>query len=198
MNQHVTLTSPIGQAITAANADYVHDLCCAVKLISDLAHAMSQAAHFLFDESPDGSDDAFLEAYLRHASSYQSVMAHPDFQPFKTELEGAWFGPRQPGPFLRNLSRADIADVVADLMLAWRRKNAASYGQMVEHLAIQKVALIAAAAELGHEEGFIADDYCTTGGEMKRHLDPEQIANLEGRYFSGEGTLFPSSGVKAP
>lgn len=191
---HVTTTTPIGQAIAAARGDYVHDLCCAVELISDLGHAMSRAANILFDESPDGSVDAFTEAYLRHAANYRDVMAHPDFQALKTELEEAWFGPRYPGPFLRSLSREDIAGVVADLMLAWRKKNATTYLQMVEQLAIQKVAVMAAAAVPGEEEACIADDYRTTGDEMKRFLGPEQVADLEGRYFSGDGTLFPSSG----
>lgn len=32
--------------------------------------------------------------------------------------------------------------------------------------------------------------YRTTGGEIKRALDPIQVASLEDRYFLGEGTLF--------
>lgn len=194
MTQDVTTKTPIGQAIAAARGDYVHDLCGAVELISNLGHAMSRAANILFDESPDGSVDAFTEAYLRHAAYYRDVMAHPDFPAFKTELEEAWFGPRYPGPFLRSLSWEDIASVVADLMLAWRKKNAATYLQMVEQLAIQKVAVMAAAAVPGEEESCIADDYRATGDEMKRFLEPEQVTDLEDRYFTGDGTLFPSSG----
>jgi hypothetical protein len=193
---HVTTTTPIGQAIAAARGDYVHDLCCAVELISNLGHAMSRAANILFDESPDGSVDAFTEAYLRHAANYRDVMAHPGFQSLKTELEEAWFGPRSPGPFLRSLSREDIAGVVADLMLAWRKKNAATYLQMVEQLAIQKVAVMAAAAVPGEEASCIADDYRATGEEMKRFIDPEQVADLEGRFFTGDGTLFPLPDTK--
>jgi hypothetical protein len=65
---------------------------------------------------------------------------------------------------------------------------------MVEQLAIQKVAVMAAAAVPGEEEACIADDYRATGDEMKRFLEPKQVADLEGRYFTGDGTLFPSSG----
>lgn len=190
MNQHVTITTSVGQAIAAANTDYVHDLCCAVELISELGHAMSRAADRLFLESPDGANAAFLEAYLRHATGYRGLMAHPSFQPFKTALEQAWFGPRCPGPFLRSLTRDDIAEVVTKLMFAWRRDNAATYGQMVEHLAIQKVALMAAAATPGQEKTFIADDYRATGAKMKRHLETRQVASLEAQYFLGDGTLF--------
>lgn len=197
MTQDVTTTTPVGQAIASARGDYVHDLCCAVELISNLGHAMSRAANILFDESPDGSVDAFTEAYLRHAANYRDVMAHPDFQALKAELEEAWFGPRYPGPFLRSLSREDIAGVVADLMLAWRKKHAATYLQMVEQLAIQKVAVMAAAAVPGEEESCIADDYRATGDEMKRFLEPKQVADLEDRYFMGDGTLFPSSDAKS-
>lgn len=196
MNQHATTTTPIGQAIAAARTEYVHDLCCAADLISLLGHAMSHAANILCDECPDGSDDAFLEAYLRHAADYRDVMASPDFQAFKAELEQAWFGPRDPGPFLRSLSQKYIADVVADLLLAWRKRNSATYLQMVEHLAIQKVAVMAAAATPGQEEFFIADDYRSTGEEMKLHLEPKQIADLEGRYVAGDGTLLSWSDIK--
>ena len=191
------ITTSIGQAIAAARTDYVHDLCCAVELISDLGHAISRAANILFDESPDGSEGAFVEAYLRHAADYRDVIAHPDFPAFKAELEEAWFGPRSPGPFLRSLSWEDIASVVADLMLAWRKKNTATYLQMVEQLAIQKVAVMVAAAVPGEEDSCIVDDYRATGDEMKRFLEPEQIATLEDRYFKGDGTLFPSSDTKS-
>lgn len=193
MNQNASTATPISQAIAAARGDYVHDLCCAVELISDLGHAMSRAANILCDESPDGSVDAFTEAYLRHAANYRDVMADSSFQDFKAELEGAWFGSRYPGPFLKSLSREDIAGVVVDLMLSWRKSNAANYRQMVEQLAIQKVAVMAAAAAPGEEESCIADDYRATGEEMKRFLDPEQVTDLEDRYFTGDGTLFPSS-----
>lgn len=175
----------------------MHDLCCAVDLISNLGHAMSRAANILFEESPDGSEGTFTEAYLRHAADYRGVMAHPDFQALKAELEEAWFGSRYPGPFLRSLSLEDIASVVADLMFAWCKRKAATYLQMVEQLAIQKVAVMGAAAAPGEEGSFIADDYRATGAEMKRFLDPKQVADLEDRYFAGDGILFASSDTKS-
>jgi hypothetical protein len=54
LNKHTVFSDSIGAAIAEAQEDYVHDLCCAVELISELGQATSRAAIILFDEkNPD-------------------------------------------------------------------------------------------------------------------------------------------------
>ncbi|WP_417525564.1 hypothetical protein [Marinovum sp.] len=187
-----SITDPVGQAIAAAQQYYVPEMCCSVEQISRLLFGLVQAGSFLLEDSEDGVPEAFLEAYLKHATAFEGITQHPSFAPFKAAVEGAWFGASVPNPFVTRLSRQQVGVTVAELLLDWRRIEGASYNQMVERLAIQKVALAAAAADPGAEARFIADDYETTEFEFQWHLEHGVVESLESRFFLGKDRMVPT------
>ncbi|MEY8838285.1 hypothetical protein AB9K41_04490 [Cribrihabitans sp. XS_ASV171] len=105
-------------------------------------------------------------------------------------MEGSWFGESVPNRIVMSLSIGAIAAFVAEMLLTWRRSTNASYQQMVERLAIQKVALAAATAYPGQETKFIESDFLTTEFYLKFDLEPADAARLERQYFLRDGSLF--------
>ena len=190
MNEHAPETDPIGEALAIAQRYYLPDLCCSSRLIAELLHAMAKAGNHLVETDDTIAADAFFEAFLQNATAYEDVMRHPGFAGFKAEVEGAWFGDCRPNPLMTRMNREDMMPALSQIMLSWRHANGMSNGQMLTNLALQKIALAAASATAGEEEGFIEDDYRATKAHMIEDLDWNVIEQLEARYCRGNGTLF--------
>lgn len=190
MNKHAPETDPIGEALAIAQRYYLPDLCCSARLIAELLHAMAKAGNHLVEADDAIAAEAFFQAYLQNVTAYEDVMRHPGFAGFKAEVEGAWFGDCRPNPMMTRMDREDMTPALSQIMLSWRHANGKSNSQMLTNLALQKVALAAASATAGEEEGFIEDDYRATKDHMIEALDWNDVDQLEARYFRGNGTLF--------
>ncbi len=183
MNQKFTPLDPIAETITLAHELYMPRLFSSAELISCSMFAAAIAGAEIVKADPELAPSAFFDAYARRFKAHEDIMNHVDSSSFKADLETSWLIVRTPDKLWSGLSKTVLATIMVRDFENWRQREGMSDLQLLDHLAILKVAISLAAAGPGAELSSLKDDYCSTRAQFTSGISKKDVTRLEQQHF---------------
>ncbi|QFS84861.1 hypothetical protein FIU97_19405 (plasmid) [Roseivivax sp. THAF40] len=184
--RHNVISDPIEEALNMISGHFLEDWFRSDRLISVILTEMAKAATELYEYETSG-EKLFFETYFRHSAQFENIIANPNFIHLKVKAEGYWLGAKKPSPFLLNMDTEDITFTVVELFKDWRKCTGASRAEMIQQLAIQKVAIATLIATSGEERSFLDNGYRATRYDMEYDLGYEEIERIHEKFFPEKG-----------